>query len=180
MLQGHNHNYQRSFPLAYNIKDPSQPIVTSHENAVYRDPPGQIYAEVGTGGKESYSLDGRSSFISQQFTTSGGYLDVAFPNGQTMKGTFHDNSGGVKDEFTIEKSGTTLSFAANDASSTAEDQAVDIDVLTNDKYENGLPLMELASKTNLPMTINLEGNGPTHGTARVNNDKTTITYFPSG
>ena len=44
---------------------------------------------------------------------------------------------------------------------------------------NGLPLMTLASNTNLPMTINLEGNGPTHGTARVNNDKKTITYFPS-
>ena len=63
VLQGHNHNYQRSFPIEYNSKDPSQPIVTSSENAVYNDPPGQIYAEVGTAGQESYPLDGRSSFI---------------------------------------------------------------------------------------------------------------------
>ena len=116
VLQGHNHNYQRSFPIAYNSKDPSQPIVTSSENSVYNDPPGQIYAEVGTGGQDSYSLDGRSSFISRQLTTAGGFLDVAFPNGQTMKGTFYDNSGSVKDEFTIKKSGTTPSNATISAS----------------------------------------------------------------
>ena len=116
VLQGHNHNYQRSFPIAYNSKDPSQPIVTSNENSVYNDPPGQIYAEVGTGGQDSYSLDGRSSFISRQLTTAGGFLDVAFPNGQTMKGTFYDNSGSVKDEFTIKKSGTTPSNATISAS----------------------------------------------------------------
>ena len=96
-----------------------------------------------------------------------------------MKATFYDNSDGAKDEFTIEKSGNTLSMAANDAARTAEDKPIDIDVLTNDKNVNGLPLMTLASNTDLPMTINLEGNGPTHGTARVNNDKKTITYFPS-
>ena len=116
VLQGHNHNYQRSFPIAYNSKDPSQPIVTSNENSVYNDPAGQIYAEVGTGGQDSYSLDGRSSFISQQLTTAGGFLDVAFPNGQTMKGTFYDNSGSVEDEFTIKKSATTPSNATNSLS----------------------------------------------------------------
>ena len=30
-----------------------------------------------------------------------------------MKGTFYDNSGSVKDEFTIQKSGTTSSNATN-------------------------------------------------------------------
>ena len=113
VLQGHNHNYQRSFPIAYNSVDPSQPIVTSSDNAVYNDPRGQIYAEVGTAGQESYSLDGTSSFIARQTTTTGGFLDVAFPNGQKMKGTFYDNSGSVKDEFTIQKSGPTPSNATN-------------------------------------------------------------------
>ena len=76
VLQGHNHNYQRSFPIAYNSKDPSQPIVTSSKNSVYNDPPGQIYAEVGTGGQDTDSLDGRSSFISRQMTTSGDFLTL--------------------------------------------------------------------------------------------------------
>ena len=181
VLQGHNHNYQRSFPIAYNSKDPSQPVVTSKENAIYNDPPGQIYAEVGTGGKESYSLDGKSSFISRQFTTSGGFLDVAFPSAQTMKGRFYDNSGDIKDEFTIEKSGTTINMAANDAASTSEDKPIDINVLANDKSANGLPAISSASasNTNLPVVIRLEGNGPVHGTAHINNDKTTVTYIPS-
>ena len=39
-----------SFSIAYNSKDPSQPIVTSNENSVYNDQQGQIYAEVGTSG----------------------------------------------------------------------------------------------------------------------------------
>ena len=38
VLQGHNHNYQRSFPIAYNSKDPAQPLVTSNDNSVYNDP----------------------------------------------------------------------------------------------------------------------------------------------
>ncbi len=116
VLQGHNHNYQRSFPIEYNSKDPSHPLVTSNENSVYNDPPGEIYAEVGTGGQSSYTLDGKYSFISRQLTTTGGYLDVAFPNGQTMKGTFYDNSGSVKDEFTIQKSGTNSSKSTNNTS----------------------------------------------------------------
>ena len=125
VLQGHNHNYQRSFPIAYNSKDPAQPLVTSSDNSVYNDPTGQIYTEVGTGGQDSYPLDGRSPFISQQLTTTGGFLDVAFPDGQTMKGTFYDNSGSVKDEFTIHKSGAPAfnttnfkSFAINNTNAT--------------------------------------------------------------
>ena len=113
VLQGHNHNYQRSFPMMYNSVDPSQPNVTSSETEVYNDPLGEIYAEVGTGGQDSYTLDGRSSFIARQLTTTGGFLDVAFPNEQTMKGTFYDNSGSIKDEFTIQKSGTTPLNAIN-------------------------------------------------------------------
>ena len=75
---------------------------------------GQIYTEVGTGGQDSYTLDGRSPFISQQLiSTTGGFLDVAFPNKQTMKGTFYDNSGSIKDEFTIKKSDTTSSNSTN-------------------------------------------------------------------
>ena len=80
---------------------------------MYNDPTGQIYTEVGTGGQDSYTLDGRSPFISQQLISKGGFLDVAFPNKQTMKGTFYDNSGSIKDEFTIKKSDTTSSNSTN-------------------------------------------------------------------
>jgi hypothetical protein len=147
VLQGHNHNYQRSFPISYNSKDPSKPIVTSSENADYNDPLGQIYTEVGTGGQDSYSLDGRSLFISQQLTTTGGFLDVAFPNGQTMKGTFYDNSGSVKDEFTIHKSGTTPASNATKLKSNAINST---NVLTTNATEAGFDIPnENSSKVNL-------------------------------
>ena len=71
VLQGHNHNYQRSFPMMYNSVDPSQPNVTSSETEVYNDPLGEIYAEVGTGGQDSYTLDGRSSFIVSTIDNNG-------------------------------------------------------------------------------------------------------------
>lgn len=181
VLQGHNHNYQRSFPIMYNSEDPSKPIVTSNENGVYNDAPGQIYAEVGTGGKDSYSLDSKHPFISDQFTTEGGFLDLAFPNEETMEGTFYDNNGSVKDEFTIHKSGTVIALAQMDNVTTNEDTAVAIKVLTNDENQYGMSASTAAStlNPNLAVQIALQGNGPSHGTAHVDNNNQKIIYTPS-
>ena len=50
VLQAHQHNYQRTYPLNYNSDSPSNPIETSNNTDTYNDPSGQIYATVGTGG----------------------------------------------------------------------------------------------------------------------------------
>ncbi len=47
VLQGHNHNYQRTYPLEFNATDPDSPIITSKEPNNYKNPKGQIYLTIG-------------------------------------------------------------------------------------------------------------------------------------
>ena len=123
---------------------------------------GEIYTEVGTGGQDSYTLDGRSPFISQQLISKGGFLDVAFPDKQTMKGTFYDNSGSIKDEFTIKKSGTTpsnspnfTSFSASIANaSTANSTEWNLDALNPNGTSANLNRSVIASPLPIPSKDN--------------------------
>jgi hypothetical protein len=104
VLEGHNHNYQRTYPLEYNSASPSQPTVTTNEKSTYTDPDGEIYIQVGTGGQSPYGLNSQASFTAVQFTNTYGYLDLnLINNGLTMKGTFYSNDGTTKDAFTITK-----------------------------------------------------------------------------
>ena len=62
VLEGHNHNYQRSYPLEYNSSNSitlqplgdhgGEPLITSTEKYNYTNPRGEIYVIVGTGGKD--------------------------------------------------------------------------------------------------------------------------------
>ena len=54
VLQGHNHNYQRTYPIKFNSSSPKHPIETSTNKTTYTDPDGQIFAIVGTGGDSLY------------------------------------------------------------------------------------------------------------------------------
>src|SRR5213593_1025399 len=56
VLYGHNHTYQRTFPLIYNPADPSSPIIETTEKRNYKDPAGEVYVNVGTGGESHYPL----------------------------------------------------------------------------------------------------------------------------
>ena len=49
VLQGHVHNYQRTYPLKIN-PDTNGPMRTSTESNTYVNPEGEIYVSVGTGG----------------------------------------------------------------------------------------------------------------------------------
>jgi hypothetical protein len=108
VLNGENHNYQRSYPIKYNSADPSNPIITDNSKDTYNmDSAGPIFAVVGTGGVSSYSLEGQAYYMATQFSGTYGYLNIDIVNnGLTMKGTFHSNSGTIKDQFTIDKSGS--------------------------------------------------------------------------
>lgn len=120
VLQGHNHNYQRSYPLEYNQSDSSNPIVTTNEKTNYVDPQGPIFAIVGTGGHSLYDLDNRSPFNVYQTAGDYGFLNIDITNdGTTMEATFYanendnddgdddnddnENNGSIKDQFTINK-----------------------------------------------------------------------------
>jgi hypothetical protein len=107
VLQAHNHNYQRSYPLTYNLGNGSNPIITNGFTTGYNSHnDGIIFATVGTGGESFYGLDGRAAFIATQFDRFG-FLNLEIKNGNpdtTLTGTFFDNKGDeIKDYFTIKK-----------------------------------------------------------------------------
>jgi len=107
VLQAHNHNYQRTYPLTFNPDIPSEPIITNGFTTGYNShTDGVIFATVGTGGESFYSLDGRAPFMATQLDRFG-FLNLEIKNGNphtTLTGTFFDNKGDeINDYFTIKK-----------------------------------------------------------------------------
>ncbi len=104
VLQAHNHNYQRSYPMKYNKATPSQPIVADVNSNYYRDPSGQIYVTVGTGGAQLHRINGDAPYVAAQYTGFG-FLDISLiNNGKTLTGIFYaSNDDSIKDTFTMIK-----------------------------------------------------------------------------
>ena len=111
VLQAHNHNYQRSYPILYNNDNPKNPIITDDDtgnNNNYHDPEGQIFVTAGTGGASVYPLTGQADYVATQYVGFG-FLNVDVINDDeitTLSGKFYANDGGtiIKDQFTITKS----------------------------------------------------------------------------
>ena len=117
VLQAHNHNYQRTYPIIFNNDKPKEPIVTDktdNSNNNFHNPEGQIFVTAGTGGAELYPLTGQADFIANQYVGFG-FLDVDVINNNnemttTLAGKFYanydvvdDNETTIKDQFTITK-----------------------------------------------------------------------------
>ena len=109
VLQAHNHNYQRTYPISYNSAgDSSNPIVSNQVTTGYNgDTKGAIFAVVGTGGESFYPLASQAPYVATQFDGKFGFLNIDISNGNPhtkLTGTFYDNKGGeVADQFTIDK-----------------------------------------------------------------------------
>src|SRR4029078_4724472 len=104
VLQGHAHNHQRTYPLSYNPNSPSNPIVTSSSTTDYMDPPGAIFAIVGTGGINFHALSGKASYVITQQDNFFGQLDIKITNnGAKLEGKYYRNSGQTDDSFSITK-----------------------------------------------------------------------------
>jgi 3',5'-cyclic AMP phosphodiesterase CpdA len=107
VLQAHNHNYQRTYPIAFNPDESSKPTVIKGSTTGYSaNTDGTIFAIVGTGGQGFYPMQGQESYIAKQFDGKFGFLDIGISNGNPsskLTGTFYDNKGNVQDNFTIEK-----------------------------------------------------------------------------
>ena len=108
VLSGHNHNYQRTYPLTYNPGDSGEPKVTSTATTDYDgQKDGIVFAIVGTGGVNFYSFNGQAPFVDTQFANKFGFLNIDISNGNPdskLTGTFYDNKGGqILDQFTIQK-----------------------------------------------------------------------------
>jgi hypothetical protein len=108
VLNGHNHNYQRTYPLTFNPNESAKPITTTELSTGYnRGNGGIVFATVGTGGENFYSLEGKNPYVANQFAGKFGFLDIDISNANPhakLTGTFYDNKGSkIADEFTIEK-----------------------------------------------------------------------------
>ncbi len=102
VLYGHNHAYERSYPIKYNTANPSAPIITSTNNGSYSDPQGQIFATVGTAGESIYSYDNKSSYIVTQYEGYG-FLDMNISRNALIAKFYSNSDGAVKDTFAITK-----------------------------------------------------------------------------
>jgi len=104
VLYGHNHNYQRTYPLKHNASNPASPIIETTEKRNYKDPAGEVYVNVGTGGESHYPLGNQAPFVETQDDNKYGFINIdIINNGKTMKGTFYTNGNIALDTFMIDK-----------------------------------------------------------------------------
>jgi len=97
VIQGHNHNYQRTSPLTYNSIDPSSPIIVDKHSRNYKNENGTIFLTVGTGGKDLYNFTGQKPFVIEQFARHGFVNVEVTDNGNSLTSTFYENRE-MKDE----------------------------------------------------------------------------------
>jgi predicted phosphodiesterase len=105
VLQGHNHNYQRTYPLQYNIADSHSPIILDNNASIYNNElNGPIFVTVGTAGEILHNFINQKPFVKTQFLRHG-FLNLEVTNnGSNMTGTFYENNGLLsEDQFTILK-----------------------------------------------------------------------------
>jgi len=108
VLQGHVHNYQRTYPVTYD--GTSYPTITSSSSTNYNDPKGEIFVIVGTGGVNFHALSGKASFVKTQQDKKFGALNIVVTNnGYKLLGQYYSNGGSKLDEFSITKTGTSTS-----------------------------------------------------------------------
>jgi hypothetical protein len=103
VLQGHEHTYQRSYPIKYNSNNRADPIITDNSHNNYTNPQGRIFIIVGTAGARLFPLYGLAPYIATQYIGHG-FLDVTIRNnGKTLSAVFYANDRSVKDQFSLEK-----------------------------------------------------------------------------
>ena len=120
VLQAHVHNYQRTYPLI--IDSDRTPTRTSTNPSAYTDPPGEIFATVGTGGVNIHSLGSPSYFVAKQQAQKYGALDISMTDdGSKLTGKYYRNGESTPyDTFTITKpvSISSLKFLTNNVNFT--------------------------------------------------------------
>jgi Calcineurin-like phosphoesterase len=105
VLQAHNHNYERTFPIKFNSNSPSNPIATTTNTDTYTDPDGQIFATIGTGGVSLYAFTGKADHFVKQYEDFG-ILNIDItnePQSSSLTGKFYANNGKIIDQFIIYK-----------------------------------------------------------------------------
>ena len=105
VLQAHNHNYQRTYPLLYNDTRPFTPVITDNSKSnYYKNVKGQIFITVGTAGQDLHNFTSQAQFVKHQFLIRG-FLNIDVTDkGSKLIGSFYDNKKlKIKDWFSITK-----------------------------------------------------------------------------
>ena len=105
VLQAHNHNYERTYPIKFNSNSPFNPITTTTNTDTYTDPDGQIFATIGTGGVSLYAFTGKADHFVKQYGDFG-ILNIEVtnePQSSSLTGKFYANNGKLIDQFIIYK-----------------------------------------------------------------------------
>jgi predicted phosphodiesterase len=105
-MNGHNHNYMRTYPLSYNSGSPGSPQkVNEQQEPDYNNPQVPIFLQVGSAGRSSHrSFDGTASFSAKQQDSDYGWVKMSVSNnGRQMTGRFYKNNGQVFEKFTVIK-----------------------------------------------------------------------------
>ncbi|HEX5673676.1 MAG TPA: metallophosphoesterase [Nitrososphaeraceae archaeon] len=106
VITSHNHNYQRSYPLVYNIDNSRQPIVKDVNASQYNSPGVPIYVVVGTAGNNLYDFRGQAPYMVSQFQVSGFlHVNITKTDRDVLAGGFLNiETGNYDDQFMIIKS----------------------------------------------------------------------------
>ena len=100
VIQGHLHNYQRSYPLLFNDDRPSRPVISNKEQYWYKDPQGPIFVIAGTGGESIQSLH-KESFQASSYEGYG-CINVEI-KGKSMSVEYYTDTNDTIDRFLITK-----------------------------------------------------------------------------
>ncbi len=138
VLQGHVHNYQRTFTLKYD--GTSTPTITSNNANTYTEGNGEVFAIVGTGGVNFHALSGKASFTSSQQDDYFGQLDVkTTDNGNKLEGKFYRNgNNAILDSFSITKAGNSPPVANPQTVTVNKDTAKQITLTATDPNNDPL------------------------------------------
>jgi hypothetical protein len=106
VITSHNHNYQRSYPLIYNIDSSRQPIVKDVNASQYNSPGVPIYFVVGTAGNNLYDFRGQAPYTVSQLQESGFlHVNITKTDRDVLAGGFLNiETGNYDDQFMIIKS----------------------------------------------------------------------------
>jgi hypothetical protein len=104
VFQGHNHNYQRTYPLLYNTTKQYTPVVTDRNTEYYKNlEHGQLFLTAGTGGAEFYNFTGQAPYVVKQLLLHGFVNVESIHNGSELQITFYDSNEISRDSFSISK-----------------------------------------------------------------------------
>jgi len=176
VLQGHLHNYQRTYPLTYNPNAPVNPLVSDVNKNTYFNPNGPIFLIVGTGGVNTHSLKNQEPYVVYQQNSDFGFLNVNLnANGTNLEGKFYSNSGVVLDRFSISKE---VGKAEENKPPTAEDDHYS--TFANEKITIRTAIdNDIDPNPNDALFISsIQSITDNQGLAVLNTNKKLITYYP--